>query len=75
MSERYCRLLNPAFAGVKVSPPSPVVRIPDDEEAMNIRRRELGILMAAVWTKAKARIAQSLKNAGAQPVKPQGKAA
>ena len=40
-----------------------------EREARAIRRRELHALFSALWRKARARIAQALRNAGAQPVK------
>jgi len=42
-----------------------------EREARAIRRRELRSLAMALWRKIKARSAESLKHAGAQPVKPQ----
>jgi hypothetical protein len=42
-----------------------------EREARAIRRRELRALAIALWRKVRARAAESLKHAGAQPVKPQ----
>jgi hypothetical protein len=40
-----------------------------EREARAIRRRELRVLAIALWRKVKARTAESLKHAGAQPMK------
>ena len=42
-----------------------------EREAREIRRRELRALAIALWRRVRARAAESLKHAGAQPVKPQ----
>jgi hypothetical protein len=42
-----------------------------EREARAIRRRELHALATALWRKVKSRTVESLKHAGAQPVKPQ----
>ena len=46
-----------------------------EREARAMRRRELRALTVALWRKIAARGAESLKHAGAQPVKPQRSAA
>jgi hypothetical protein len=46
-----------------------------EREAREIRRRELRVLAIALWRKVKSRTAESLKHAGAQPVKAQGRPA
>ena len=44
-----------------------------EREARALRRRHVRALFRAYWKRAKARVVQSLKHAGAQPVKPQVK--
>lgn len=46
-----------------------------EREAREIRRRELRALATALWRKVKSRTAESLKHAGAQPPKAQGRLA